>query len=101
MTVDPSAIKPGDRVAVWGVVTLCRDSFADVEFAHGLYTISPSDIATHEPAPPKPLEVGDRVRSDLAGGKIIAIHRGWAVIADDAGQMVPQIAPLNCLERIP
>lgn len=107
--VDRSAIKAGDFVTVrvkvreLSDVTGCFwiDAPGDNRSAKGSYRLlSPSDILSHEPARPKPIEVGETVKAEGYAGsyRLVAIDEGWAWLKDNDGFHRIQV-PVSDLTR--
>ena len=100
-----NGLRAGDRVTVFGVVGEKR-SFSGVahinfrDFGKGITTIAVNSEDVHS-ALPRPLKVGDKVRStiDACVGEILAIHKGgaWVIFK---GSEAPDVCGLCSLERI-
>ena len=80
LPIDPAAIKPGDRVAVWGRMdgtpAVAEGTYAFVTLGEGVHAstvrVSVADIALHEPKPEEPIKVGDIVRMTSHGSRSVA-----------------------------
>lgn len=114
MTIDPSAIKVGDVVTVRArVVAPTTYKPGRILVCSGLGSesfrlfVGADDIATHEPAPPKPLEVGDIVQCvrPLVGaqgvGLVVAIYGSDAWVRWTHNDPSDTVGPLTQLERAP
>ena len=86
LPIDTTAIKPGDRVAVWGRMdgtpAVAEGTYAFVTLGEGVHAstirVSVADIALHEPE--EPIKAGDIVQECFGGThrEVLAIWNSYA-----------------------